>query len=94
MFQKQKKSRKVEEVSFVTQSFLSLHNLSKEVESISHKDDCKNSVFITAEHSSGNGDYSTLLRSFQKKKQRGAACESSGVSKQGLLPRIKQNANR
>ena len=91
-FQKDKRSRKGDEHSFVTHSFLSLHNLSKEVESIAAREDPKNSVFITAENSGGN-DYSTLLRSFQKKK-RGGATEPSTGGKQGLLPRIKQNANR
>ena len=98
-FQKEKRSRKAEEHSFVTHSFLSLHNLSKEVETINAKEDSKNSVFITAENSGGTGtspnDYSTLLRSFHKKKQRGGGLNDSlNSSKQGLLPRIKQNANR
>lgn len=35
---KTKKSRKVEDLSFVTHSFLSLHNLSKEIDSINAKD--------------------------------------------------------
>ncbi len=42
-----KTKRGVEELSFVTHSFLSLHNLSKEIDNINTKDD-KNSVFITA----------------------------------------------
>ena len=44
---KTKKPRRDQEMSFVTHSFLSLHNLSKEIDSINAKDD-KNSVFITA----------------------------------------------
>lgn len=38
----------MEEQSFVTHSFLSLHNLSKELDSINPKEDSKNNVFITA----------------------------------------------
>ena len=76
-------------MSFVTHSFLSLHNLSKEIDNINAKDD-KNSVFITAEN---NGDYSSLLHSFHKKKGKASECDLSGT-KQGLLPRIKQNVNK
>ena len=76
-------------MSFVTHSFLSLHNLSKEIDNINAKDD-KNSVFITAEN---NGDYSSLLHSFQKKKGKSSDCDLTGT-KQGLLPRIKQNVNK
>jgi len=85
---KTKKSRKQEEMSFVTHSFLSLHNLSKEIDNINAKDD-KNSVFITAD----NNECSSLLHSFQKKKGKNSDCELTGT-KQGLLPRIKQNVNK
>lgn len=44
---KTKKSKRDPEMSFVTHSFLSLHNLSKEINNITAKED-KNSVFITA----------------------------------------------
>ena len=44
---KTKKLRRDQEMSFVTHSFLSLHNLSKEIDNINAKED-KNSVFITA----------------------------------------------
>jgi hypothetical protein len=47
-FEKTKKSKRNEDISFVTHSFLSLHNLSKEIDSITGKDDTKNSLFITA----------------------------------------------
>lgn len=87
---KTKKTRKVEELSFVTHSFLSLHNLSKEIDSINAKDDNKNSVFITADN---NADYSSLLHSFHKKKGKTSNCDLTGT-KQGLLPRIKQNINK
>jgi hypothetical protein len=74
----------------VTHSFLSLHNLSKEIDSIGGREEGKNSLFITAE----SGDYSRLLHSFHKKsKGRGSVCDLNG-SKQGLLPRIKQNVNK
>lgn len=76
-------------MSFVTHSFLSLHNLSKEIDNINAKDE-KNSVFITENN---GGDYSSLLHSFQKKKSKGSDCDLNG-SKQGLLPRIKQNVNK
>lgn len=85
------KKQRVEELSFVTHSFLSLHNLSKEMESINGgREEGKGSVFITAE----TGDYSRLLHSFHRKGgKQGSTCELGG-SKQGLLPRIKQNVNR
>ena len=89
MMMKTRKTRKVEDTSFVTHSFLSLHNLSKEIDNINAKDD-KNSVFITAEN---NADYSSLLHSFHKKKGKTSKCDLTG-SKQGLLPRIKQDVNR
>jgi 5'-3' exonuclease len=74
----------------VTHSFLSLHNLSKEIDSIGGREEGKGSLFITAE----SGDYSRLLHSFHKKsKQTGSVCDLNG-SKQGLLPRIKQNVNK
>jgi hypothetical protein len=47
-FEKTKKSKRVEELSFVTHSFLSLHNLSKEIDTITGKDEPKNTLFITA----------------------------------------------
>ena len=90
MILKTKKSRKVEDLSFVTHSFLSLHNLSKEIDSINAKEDHKNSLFITAEN---NADYSSLLHSFHKKKGNSSTIDLQGT-KQGLLPRIKQNANK
>jgi len=75
----------------VTHSFLSLHNLSKEIDNITNKEDTKNSVFITAET---GADYSNLLHSFQKKKGNSSSvCDLNG-NKTGLLPRIKQNANK
>ena len=40
-----------------------------------------------------NGDYSTLLHSFHKKKGKASECDLSGT-KQELLPRIKQNVNK
>lgn len=73
----------------MTHSFLSLHNLSKEIDNINGKDETKNSLFITAE----NGDYSRLLHSFHKKNNKASVCDLNGT-KQGLLPRIKQNANK
>jgi 5'-3' exonuclease len=74
----------------VTHSFLSLHNLSKEIDNINGKDETKNSLFITAE----NGDYSRLLHSFHKKNSnKDSLCDLNGT-KQGLLPRIKQNVNK
>lgn len=54
------------------------------------REEGKGSLFITAE----TGDYSRLLHSFHKKGgKQGSTCELGG-SKQGLLPRIKQNVNR
>ena len=47
-------------------------------------------MFITAEN---NADYSSLLHSFHKKKGKSTNCDLNG-SKQGLLPRIKQNVNK
>jgi phage-related protein len=66
-----------------------LHNLSKEIDNINGREETKNSVFITAE----NGDYSRLLHSFHKKSNKASVCDLNGT-KQGLLPRIKQNANK
>jgi len=64
--------------------------LSKEIDNITGKDDTKNSLFITAE----NGDYSRLLHSFHKKGNNKNSVGDLNGSKQGLLPRIKQNVNK
>jgi hypothetical protein len=52
-------------------------------------------LFITAEDKPG--DYTTLLHSFNKKKGKSLLktedLNTTSKSKQGLLPRIKQNAN-
>lgn len=81
---------------------MSLHNLSKEMESINQTskdktgimDDSKGSLFITAEEKS---DYSTLLHGANKKKNKASIntdeLNMTAKSKQGLLPRIKQNVN-
>jgi hypothetical protein len=47
-------------------------------------------LFITAE----NGDYSRLLHSFHKKGNNKNSVGDLNGSKQGLLPRIKQNVNK
>jgi hypothetical protein len=58
--------------------------------------DSKGSLFITSDEKVG--DYSSLLHSFNKKNKNSTINEQSFLditnkSKQGLLPRIKQNIN-
>ena len=94
------KGKKFEEVAFITNSFLSLNNLSKELENINIppqqtiEDETKNSLFITAEEKS-NGEYSSFLYANNKKKKKQFSTDelSFSSSRQGMLPRIKQSVN-
>ena len=95
----------MEEVGFVTNSFLSLNNLSKQLENInssskkkiSQNDEERNSLFITAEDKTFE-EYSSLLHSMNKKKKKQIFTQEdlnlTGKSRQGILPRIKQNINK
>lgn len=96
------KPKRIEELAFITNSFLSLHNLSREIEVLRLRDksqmnDSKGSLFITADEK-GN-ESASLFPSFNRRKNRNATLQVESELKQptksshGLLPRIKQRVN-
>lgn len=110
MTSKTKSRKKLDEIAFATNSFLSLTNLEKEMESInlhsgssknlarSKDESAQNTVFITAENQTYD-EYSSLLHSMNKKRKKQIFTENdlnmTAKSRQeGLLPRIKQNVNK
>ena len=110
MTSKTKSRKKLDEIAFATNSFLSLTNLEKEMESInlhsgssknlarSKDESAQNTVFITAENQTYD-EYSSLLHSMNKKRKKQIFTENdlnmTAKSRQeGLLPRIKQNGNK